>query len=72
MVDTSVAVATPPPTALRIRNGRTSAGAAISSGVPMTENGRAAHALEAFAARLPARQDRKHQKQHHARRRSRW
>ena len=31
MVDTSVAVATPPPTALRMRKGSTSAGAAISS-----------------------------------------
>ena len=31
MVETSVAVATPPPTALRIRNGSTSAGAATSA-----------------------------------------
>ena len=56
MVDTSVAVATPPPTVLRIRNGSTSAGAATSSSRPITAQRRAARAGHVLVARLPARQ----------------
>ena len=65
MVETSVAVATPPPTAPRMMKGRTSAGAAISAVLPMTRAGRAAHALHVLAARLPAGEDRERQQQHH-------